>query len=230
MKLGATKWTNEPYFNTTGGSPQRLAASSVAGDYEIWYVSGADDRILVRRAIKVLPFSGSLEAPASVEANKEFDVAWTGPNGSGDYVTIVKVGATQWTNEDYFNASGGSPQKLLAPIGPGSYEIWYVIGSDRTIQVRRPITVTATSASVQAPEQVAKGAEFQVAWTGPNGPGDYVTIVPAGSQPSAYLSYFNTSGGTPGTLTAPDAAGDFEVWYVAGQGPTVLADVAIKVR
>lgn len=230
VKLGATEWTNEDYFNTTGGSPQKLAASSVAGDYEIWYVSGADKKILVRRAIKILPFSGSLDAPASVEANKEFDVAWTGPNGPGDYVTIVKLGATQWTNEDYFNASGGSPQKLLAPIEPGSYELWYVIGADRTIQVRRPITVTATTATVTAPEQVAKGAKFQVAWTGPNGPGDYVTIVKVGSAPSAYLSYFNASSGTPGTLTAPDEAGDYEVWYVAAQGPTVLAHVAIKVR
>jgi Ca-activated chloride channel family protein len=230
VQAGVTKWTNEDYFNTNGGTPQKLNAPTVPGDYELWYVSGADSKILFRLPIKILAFVGSLTAADAVEANREFDVAWTGPNGSGDYVTIVKLGATQWTNEDYFNTNGGTPQKLLAPVEPGAYEIWYVTGLDRKIQVRRPVTVTPTTATLDAPGTVSKGAQFQVSWTGPNGPGDYVTIVAAGSAPGAYLSYFNANGGTPGTLTAPDAAGNYEVWYVAGQRPTVLAKRPIQVK
>ena len=230
VKLGATQWTNEDYFNTTSGNPQKLIAPTTAGDYEVWYVSGASKAVLFRKAIKVLPFTGSLDAPASVEANNEFEVAFTGPLGPGDYVTIVKLGATQWTNEDYFNASDPSPSKLLAPVEAGAYEIWYVTGSDRVIQVRRPIAVTATSATLQAPAGVAKGAQFEVTWTGPNGPGDYVTIVAAGSAPGSYLSYFNTNGGSPGKLTAPEAPGDYEIWYVAGQDRTNLASTSIKVQ
>jgi Ca-activated chloride channel homolog len=230
VKKGATAWTNEDYVNTTDGSPQKLTAPSIDGAYELWYVSGESKAILARRPITVLKFAGSLSAPDSVEANHEFDVAWVGPNGPGDYVTIVKQGATQWTNEDYFNATDANPSKLLAPVQPGAYEIWYVIGSDRTIQVRRTITVTPTSATLAAPTDIAKGTQFQVAWTGPNGPSDYVTIVPAGSPPSTYLSYFNTNSGSPGTLTAPTDGGNYEIWYVAGQDSTVLASAPIKVH
>ena len=32
------------------------------------------------------------------------------------------------------------------------------------------------------PGTVAPGSQFQVTWTGPNGPSDYITIVPAGSR------------------------------------------------
>jgi Ca-activated chloride channel family protein len=230
VKAGTTQWTNEDYFNTNGGNPQKLNAPTVPGDYELWYVSGADSKILFKLPVKILAFVGSLTAADSVEANKEFDVSWTGPNGTGDYVTIVKLGAAQWTNEDYFNTNGGATQKLLAPIEAGAYELWYVTGLDRKIQLRRPVSVTATSATVDSPASVSKGAQFQVAWTGPNGPGDYVTIVAKGAAPGAYLSYFNTNGSNPGTLTAPDAIGEYEVWYVAGQGPTVLATKAIVVK
>jgi Ca-activated chloride channel homolog len=230
VKLGTAEWTNEDYFNCSGGSPQNLTAPTEAGDYELWLVSGASKEVLIRRPVKVLAFVGSLDAPASVGANTEFDVAWSGPSGSGDYVTIVKLGAEQWTNEDYFNAIGDSPQKLLAPVAAGAYELWYVTGSDRVTQIRRPIVVIAATATVQAPADVAKGAQFQVGWTGPSGPSDYVTIVPAGSPPNTYLSYFNATDGSPGTLTAPDTGGDYEIWYVVGQDHTVLATAPIKVR
>lgn len=230
VKAGTTQWTNEDYFNTNGGSPQKLNAPTVAGDYELWYVSGADQKVLFRLPVKVLDFVGTLTAPDSVEANKEFDVSWTGPNGTGDYVTIVKLGATEWTNEDYFNTNGGPTQKLLAPVAAGAYEIWYVTGLDRKIQVRRAITVTATNATVDAPAGVSKAAQFQVTWTGPNGPGDYITIVPAGATGWTSESYANANAGSPATLTAPDASGDFEIWYVAGQDSTVLARASIKVN
>lgn len=227
----ATKWTNEPYFNTNSGSPGTLTAPSAEGAYAIWYVSGADETILLRRDIRVTPFTGDLLAPASVMAGSQFDVAWNGPNGSGDYVTVVLAGATQWTNESYFNTSAGSPSKLTAGIEPGSYEIWYVIGSDSSVKARRPITVTPYVVTLEAPKEVAKGAQFQVTWTGPDGPSDYITIVPAGSEPGTYLSYAYTSAGSPATIVAPDTAGDYEIWYASDREKNlVFQKVAIKVN
>ena len=49
-------------------------------------------------------------------------------------------------------------------------------GTDRLI-ARRPLTVGAVAAELEVPAQVAAGAEFAVAWTGPNNRGDFITLV-----------------------------------------------------
>jgi Ca-activated chloride channel family protein len=230
VTAGTTAWTDEDYFYTTEGNPARLIVPSVAGVYELWYISGADKTILARRALTVTPFTGDLSGPADVMANTEFQVAWNGPNGTGDYVTIVKAGTTAWTNEDYFYTSEGSPGKLLAPLEAGAYELWYVIGSDRTIQARSPITVTEAVVTLVAPETVDAGASIEVTWTGPNGPGDFVTIVPKGAPEATYTVYFYTRDGNPGTLPAPSEPGDYEIRYLPGQVYVPLASVPIKVK
>jgi Ca-activated chloride channel homolog len=222
VKAGATKWTNERYFYTTVGSPGKLVAPSTEGAYELWYVNGADDAVLAKRDITVTPFTGDLGAPESVMAGAPFEVAWNGPNGPGDYVTIVKAGATKWTNESYFYTTVGSPGTLVSEIEPGSYEIWYVIGADDAIKARRPITVTPYVVTLAAPTEVAKGAQIQVTWTGPNGPQDYITIVPAGSPPGTYLNYAYTSSGNPATFAAPDNAGPYEIWYASDRVKDVV--------
>lgn len=227
---GTAAWTDEDFFYTTEGSPAKLTAPSVAGDYELLYVSGADKSVLFRRDIKLTPFSGGLQGPDTILANTEFEVSWSGPDGPGDYVTIVKAGATEWNDEDYFYTRDGPTGKLTAPIEPGAYELWYVIGSDATIQARRNITVTEATATLQASGDAITGATIQVIWTGPNGPGDYITIAPVGSPDNTYLSYFDTSTGSPGTLTAPDTAGAYEIRYVAAQQYHVYARIPLTVH
>lgn len=211
----ATKWTDEPYFYTTGASPGTLVAPIKDGAYALWYVSGADDTILARRAIRVSPFSGDLGGPDEVMAGTTFQVAWHGPNGPQDYVTIVKVGTAKWTDESYFYTANKNPGDLVAPLEAGAYELWYVAGSDDSKQASKPITVTPYVVTLDAPSQVAKGASFDVTWTGPNGPQDYLTIVLVGSAPGTYGDYKYTQNyvGKPISLKAPATAGNYEIRY-----------------
>jgi Ca-activated chloride channel family protein len=223
VAAGAQKWTTEPYFDAVpGASPGSLVAPVKEGAYVLWYVSGADDTILARKAITVTPFEGALGGPAEVEAGSSFQVAWNGPNGPGDYVTIVAKDATQWTDESYFYTANGNPGELVAPLDAGTYVLWYVTGSDSATMATRPITVTPYTASVDGPSSVQHGAQFDVTWTGPDGPGDYITIVPAGSQPGTYLSYAYTQDGNPATITAPDEPGKYEIWYASDRVQNVI--------
>jgi Ca-activated chloride channel family protein len=221
VKAGTTQWTNESYFDTRNGSPGSLVAPTTEGAYELWYVSGTDDAIAARRPITVSDFAGSLAAPDTVEGGTVFSVEWTGPNGPGDYITIVEVGAEAWSGEDYFDTTEGSPSSLTAPVKGGNYELWYVTRVDNVVQLRRPITVTIPTVTLEAPATVAAGEEFEVTWTGPNGPGDYITIVAQDAPEGTYRSYENASTGSPVTLTAPEESGAYEVRYVAGEGPTL---------
>jgi Ca-activated chloride channel family protein len=230
VAVGTDKWTNQPYFDATAGSPGRLVAPTTAGAYELWYVSNADGAILSRRPIAVTPFEGSLAGPATVQAGSSFMVGWTGPNGPNDYVTIVAPDAQKWTNESYFDTSAGSPGPLVAPIKAGDYELWYVAGTDAKTMVRAPIAVTPYAVTLDAPDSVAKGATFQVTWTGPNGPSDYITIAPAGSPDGTYLNYAYTSAGSPATLTAPDKAGSYEIRYASDRVTGTFESIPITVK
>lgn len=227
---GAVKWTNEPYFNTTTASPGKLVAPTTAGDYELRYVSGADDSISARRPITVMPFQGALAGPDSVPAGSPFEVTWNGPNGPNDYVTIVAAGAAKWTTESYFNTNTANPGRLVAPISPGAFELWYVTGSDGRTMARRPITVTPLVITLKAPPSVARGSEIEVEWTGPNGPSDYITIVPLGSKDGTYLNYASTANGSPARFKAPDTPGLFEIWYASDGVKGTLARLPIQVK
>ncbi len=229
MASGALTWTNEPYFYTTNGNPGKLVAPTTPGDYELWYAD-EKDTILGRRPITVTPFKGTLAAVAKVAAGSTFKVTWTGPDGPRDYVTIVAVGVDRATSESYFYTTNGNPGKLLAPITTGAYELWYVTGTTSTTMVRRPITVTPLEITLKAPTAVTKGRQFKVTWTGPNGPGDYLTIVPAGSPAGTYLSWAYTANGSPATLTAPAKAGKYEIWYASDRVKGILKSRPILVR
>ena len=81
----------------------------------------------------------------------------------------------------------------------------------------------------RGPASVEAGSGFQVQWTGPNQPTDYVTIVAAGTWAWTDESYFYTSAGSPGTLVAPVDAGPHVLWYVSGNDGSILDRVAITV-
>ena len=231
VAAGTTTWNGESYFDVTAGSPAQLTAPLAPGAYELWYVNGADSTPTARSPITVLQASATIDAPDEVEAGTSFEVSWTGPNGPGDYVTILATGTARWTNESYFPTSSGSTGTLTAPLRAGPHEIRYVSGQGEATVVAVPITVTPTSATLDAPDQVPAGVAFDVTWTGPNGPGDYITIVATGAPPGAYLSYANTSNGSPARLTAPAAPGAYELRYVVERaGVTTLATRPIEVQ
>ncbi len=159
----------------------------------------------------------SLDAAQEVAAGAKFEVTWTGPRAQGDYITIVAATATKWTDEPWFYTAGAtSPGSLVAPVKDGAYAIWYVSGADDTILARRAIRVTPFSGNLGGPEEVEAGSTFQVAWNGPNGPQDYVTIVKVGTAKWTNESYFYTANGNPGNLVAPLEAGAYELRYAAG--------------
>ena len=90
------------------------------------------------------PIPVTLDVPATVPAGAEFSVAWTGPNGRGDYVVIVAKGAAKVLDTNfYFNVNTYNPVGTLkAPPLAGDYEIWYVVGDTAdNILGRQPITV-----------------------------------------------------------------------------------------
>ena len=64
-----------------------------------------------------------------------------------------------------------------------------------------------------APRTARAGSSIQINWSGPNNPGEYVTVVKKGADVGSYTSYFYTRNGNPGTLPLPAEPGEYELRY-----------------
>jgi Ca-activated chloride channel family protein len=96
---------------------------------EIRIFSNLDTKTLFRRPIQLTEMQAIIEAPATATTNAEIPVKWTGPGGSGDYLTLVTAESPDDVYQAYIYASEAGEGTFTAPETPGSYEIRYVTGS-----------------------------------------------------------------------------------------------------
>lgn len=220
------------YAYTRDGNPLILTAPVEPGVYEVRYQSDGDMRVIARSTTEVVGSDYALQAPAEVEGNAPFEVVWTGPGNPSDYITVVPAGAPAGQYLDYAYTREGNPVTLIAPVEPGVYEVRYSTEqvSPNPILAGIPLVVVAADYRLEAAAEVAAGASFEVLWMGPGNSRDYITIVPADAPDDAYLDYAYTREGNPVTLTAPAAAGDYEVRYAAEGVRGVFARLPIRVR
>jgi hypothetical protein len=218
------------YADTSKGSPLELVAPIAAGDAEIRYMTGREARVLARRAIAVLAAEVSLIAAETVIAGSRVNIEWTGPNNSGDFITIVAKAAPDGQSAGYTNTTKGSPLAVLAPMRTGEHEIRYMSGQGAKVLARRPLAIEPATISLQAPAEVARGATLAIEWKGPNNPGDYITLVPKPAKDGVAKGQTYTLRGSPAKLIAPNEAGEFEIRYMSGQQNLVLSRTPITVR
>jgi Ca-activated chloride channel family protein len=168
-----------------------------------------------------------MSLPAEAEAGSFITVDWTGPQGRGDFIDIVTPDHSKLMHSPvgYKWANRGSPVELRAPTAVGDYIVRYIANTvaGRELQVSKPITITAASATFQAPESVVAGQEFELAWEGPNRGGDLVSIVDLGeTNPKKHHSYKWARKGEA-KMKAPEKPGSYELLYVLhGSGPRLI--------
>jgi hypothetical protein len=162
----------------------------------------------------------AIKAPSTAKVGALLTLEATGNGHARDFVTWVKKGSPEGSYNDYTYIAAG-PLKLQLPATAGDYEL-RVLGaaSPYPTLARQALTIEGSAASVKAPPEIKAGALFEVAWTGPNNPRDYITI---GDAAQVYLDYKYTSNGNPAKITAPVKPGEYEVRYILGQGNTIIA-------
>ncbi|AIZ45845.1 hypothetical protein QR90_13345 [Deinococcus radiopugnans] len=224
------------YFYTKDGNPGKLTVPLDPGEYELRYSSekASPNPTLASAPITLTPPTYGLSAPKAVLAGSQVEVRWTGPNNPGDYVTVVEKGAPIGKYTTYFYTKAGNPGKLIVPLNAGEYELRYSSekASPNPTLASVPITLTAPKYGLSAPATAKPGSTIEIRWTGPNNPGDYVTVVEKGAPIGKYTTYFYTRAGNPGTLKMPTAPGSYEIRYSsekASPNPTLFS-VGIEVR
>lgn len=165
----------------------------------------------------------TLNAPEAASAGTVIQIDWSGPNESGDYITIVTPQTPDSEYGAYGRTSDGTPVKVQTPDAVGTHEIRYVRSTGRQVLARAAIELIPLEASVSGPEQAHSGGTIQVQWTGPDSPGDYLTVVESGAPKGEYTHYARSSSGSPASLQVPDGLGNYEIRYVLGNSKRTLA-------
>jgi Ca-activated chloride channel family protein len=96
------------------------------------------------------------------------------------------------------------------------------------ISTASPQPTALPHATLMALVAVDRSLGFRVAWTGPGAAGDRIGIVPVGGDAGETLGLQQVGDGPPVSLTAPEAPGDYDIVYIAGDN--VLARRILEVR
>ncbi|MES9991250.1 MAG: VWA domain-containing protein [Candidatus Thiodiazotropha sp.] len=223
------KWISYAY--TKRGSPLTLVAPDKPGSYEIQYRTGSNYYTLAKATLIVAGTTASVEAPPKVAAGQQFEVAWSGPDNSQDFIAISPKEAAVRKYHHYKYTRQGSPLTLNAPDEPGTYEVRYQTGQSYTILARQTVTVDEVTASLDGPDEVQGGSTFEENWSGPDNAGDFIAVMAKGSHKRSPTigGWAHSHYGSPAKLRAPLEPGDYEVRYQTGQSAKILATRILRV-
>lgn len=218
-------------------STLKLRLPAEPGIYEIRYVSGLDPKILASRKVEVTAASAALSAPDKAMAGSMIRVGFRGEGGGDTFIGIVKkgAGAQDWISYEY--PQDKEQVTLHVPGAPGAYEVRFVLEANGVYKVlaSSPLAVEPPVATVAAPDRAKAGAEIKVAYTGPKGSGDYISIAPPSQPANETTQYQNVDADASSmTISAPEEPGVYEVRYVMAapglDGDKVIARKPIKVE
>ncbi len=215
----------------SSGEPLTFSAPAEPGKYEMRYSNDQSVSIFGRAAFEVVPAEFGLDAPAEAMAGSMVPVSWTGNAAPGAFITIVPATDQESAYADYFSLEGNeSPQSLTVPRQAVEAEVRMVSEADGVVLARRPILLTAAAATLEAPESGKASEDIEVAWTGPAGSGDFVTLVKPTAADNAYEGYFTARHGeNKNSIRLPEEPGDYEIRYVTAESQ-VLARVPFRVE
>jgi len=223
VEKDAVKGSYKNYAYTSKGNPLQIMVPDKVSSYEIRYVFGYNRSTLARRPVTVTQVQASLTPQPEVAAGSILKIDWKGPNNRGDYISLAEVGDVDDKFLSYAHTLNGSPATIHVPDESGRYEVRYITGQSGSILARAQVNVTAVSAWIKPPAEVAAGARFAIEWKGPNNKSDYITIVKPTAADSEYAEYAYTSTGSPARLHAPAEPGTYQLRYVLDQSRTVIA-------
>ncbi len=223
------------------GRKVSLVAPAAPGTYELRYYNGENRVVLETAAIEVVDVLVSLDAPASVSAAATFAVGWEGPGATYDEVQLwdpragagagKQLYARRVRHGDFENRK----VDIIAPAAPGTYELRYYNGDNRVVMATTTIEVVEIAVSLTPPASVAATATFDVAWDGPGGQYDEVQLwdtaarAGEGERIDARRVRHGDMEARTVTLTAPAAAGTYELRYWNGDNRVVMATATVEV-
>ena len=212
------------------GNPVKVWAPSEPGQYEIRYVQARGAKVLARAPLTVNPVATAVEPPSPADVAARIEVPWQGPAAEGDFISVALPRQPPAAAAARVAVRSGNPAKLWLPADAGQYEVRYVLGRGNKVLATAPLVVQAVTATVEPPVSAKAGTEIEIRWQGPGYPEDFIAVARTGQPLNASLSAAKVQPGRPVKLKAPREPGNYEVRYVLGRGPRLLAKGTITIR
>ncbi|WP_189002509.1 vWA domain-containing protein [Deinococcus roseus] len=213
-------YTDYAYTKDKPDQKAELKTPVQPGEYEIRY-NTERGKVYARAKLTLKAGTYGLTFPAEVIAGSNLTLQWTGPNNPGDYITIVPKSAQDGQYMKYAYTSSGNPLEVGTPGTPGDAEVRYMSESGNVVLYRKALKLTAAKYDLKFPASMQAGGHVSIQWTGPNNPGDYITIVPKNAQDGQYGVYAYTDQ-NPIVLQLPRTAGEYEIRYMNDQQGNIV--------
>jgi Ca-activated chloride channel family protein len=166
----------------------------------------------------------TLDAADSAAITSAVEVTWTATRSERDYIDVAPVDAPAFEWASWVELGDSDTVMLRMPPEPGDYVIRYIApDAAEPVVASRPIKVIEGDFVLDGPLTVQVGESFRVNWRGPEGEENYIDIMKKGSTATENEpSYAWTRDGNPAELTAPIAAGEYQLRFVV-QGESARA-------
>lgn len=210
------------------GSPCDLFIPLDRCSYEIRYIDGRSFEVLARTKLEVGGQTAGILAPSSVSISEPVNVRWWGPAGPLDVITLNNINSEAAEYIDWASPSDGSPARIQAPLISGDYEVRYLVAG-KDVVASSQISIESIPVTLEVAKKVRVGERLRIAWTGPNGPDDFLVLVRKGQNIKRQLDFAYVASGSPITMAAPDRPGPYEIRYVSAHPREVLATAEFKV-
>ncbi|WP_111733187.1 vWA domain-containing protein [Roseovarius amoyensis] len=217
------------YFVVRGKTDHELQAPAETGLYEVRYVLREGGKTLASTPIEIVAPEVTVSAPETALAGAAIPVSWTGTVAAGDYMAIVPAGADEGEFGNYITVRDKAEAELRAPAVTGLYEVRYILREGSRTLATAMIEIVEPEVTVSGPDQVRATDKLRVTWTGTVDRGDYVALAPIGSADDDSSNYFTVRDNAEHDMTAPPAAGLYELRYILREGGRVLARKPVEV-
>ena len=219
--------------------------------------SGSKAFTIVPQRPSVVTVPIDLGIPVSLDADDEIiqgdpiNVTWSGPDDLGAYLTSnalddgprdhiyfspaqrardADAEKTDTNGDGAINQDDLARTQIGGPSITGDFELRYVLANPRLILARVPVKVNKREVTLTSPAEVIASTEFDVTWEGEMTAGDFLTIVPVGSDDIFTNGVTSrVTEGEASTLRAFAEAGEYEVRYIMTNGYTTYPDMQHQV-
>ncbi len=211
------------------------------GLYELRYYHSNQKKFLAVHEFEATPVEVAILAPDSVPIAKMITVEWIGPGAKYDSIWLwdpsAKGGEGRKVREVRLRQGDFEKNALAlpAPGKPGTYELWYWNGDDKTALATRPLEVTDALVQMETEPPHAAGSMIKIDWIGPGARYDEVQLWDPQAKGGDGKKLFSKRlrqddfDNQQVTLPAPAEAGAYELRYWNGDNNLIIASQPIDI-